>query len=150
MLLFMACSWSWKSWSDGVLCNLGVFCGRRMGGERAASVSLEVLIKWKEVIIKFTAVPQSTTVCVLLITYTGPRQRKWQPRQWFIRYLDNPRGARYELRAQAVVCRGLSLIPNTGGSLGPCLSPSKPPRALSGPPPKQALSKRIRMQQLFP
>lgn len=46
-----------------------------------ASVSMEVLIKWKEVIIKFTAVPQSTTVCVLLITYTGPRQRKWQPRQ---------------------------------------------------------------------
>lgn len=46
-----------------------------------APVSMEVLIKWKEVIIKFTAVPQSTTVCVLLITYTGPRQRKWQPRQ---------------------------------------------------------------------
>lgn len=80
--------------------NLGASASDGWVGE---GVSVEVLIKWKEVIIKFTAVPQSTTVCALLITYTGPRWRKWQPWQWFMRYLDNPRGVRYELRARAVI-----------------------------------------------
>lgn len=45
---------------------------------------------------------------------------------------------------------GCPLLQTPGGPLGPSLSPSKPPPALSGPPPKQPLSERIRRQQLFP